>query len=90
MVDTSTLLYLQNNNGYVCTYGYFTLQRSRPRRTVDTLRSAEQKSADNMKYDGYTDGAEGQYGGYFTEVTLTWEPGARKQNCTYYVFHTSE
>lgn len=53
-------------------------------------KSTEQRSADNMKYDRYTDRAEGQYGGYFTEVTLTWEPPARKQNCTYYVFHTSE
>lgn len=60
MVDMSTLHLVDatasptKNNVYVCTYGYFTLQRSQPQHTVDISISAEQRLACDVKYDHYT------------------------------------
>lgn len=56
MVDTSTLHLVDamasstKHNVYVCTYGYFTLQRSQLQHTGDISISAEQSLARNEMY----------------------------------------
>lgn len=42
------------NNVCVCTYGYFTLQRSQPQHTVDISISTEQRLV-NVKHDHCTE-----------------------------------
>lgn len=55
MVDMSTLHLADatasptKNNVYVCTYGYYTLQRSQPQHTVGTSVSAEHRLACDVK-----------------------------------------
>lgn len=61
MVDMSTLHLVDamasstKHNVYVCTYGYFTLQRSQLQHTGDISISAEQRLACNEKYDHCTE-----------------------------------
>lgn len=66
----------------VCTYGYFTLQRSQPQHTVDILISAEQRLACNEIIIQNEERIIMAFCSHNTEVTLTYEQGALRQNGT--------